>query len=108
MGHGSTIRPVSRVERDRPGTIAGRDQRTDTMQHSKQGIALTELFEGCKLVAYKDATGRWTIGYGHTWMVFAGDTCTQAQAEAWLIGDYAWAEKAVNRDVKTEITQGEF
>lgn len=78
------------------------------MQYSKQGLTLTEAFEGCRLSAYQDSTGRWTIGYGHTWMVSPGDTCTQAQAETWLIGDIAWAEKMVNRLVTSPVTQGEF
>lgn len=78
------------------------------MTYSKQGLALTESFEGCRLTAYQDSTGRWTIGYGHTWMVYAGDTCTAGQAETWLIGDVAWAERAVNRLVTAQLTQGEF
>ena len=78
------------------------------MTYSKSGLALTERFEGCRLEAYQDSTGRWTIGYGHTFNVIKGDVCTQAQAEAWLIGDTAWAEKYVNRHVTTEVTQGEF
>ena len=78
------------------------------MQHSKQGLQLTELFEGVRLAAYQDSVGRWTIGYGHTFNVCKGDVCTQNQAEVWLIGDYRWAEKAVNRLVTRPITQGEF
>lgn len=78
------------------------------MTYSKTGIALTERFEGCRRLAYQDSVGRWTIGYGHTFNVCEGDTCTDAEAEAWLVGDYAWAEKAVNRLVTTELTQGEF
>ena len=30
------------------------------------GIALIKEFEGCKLEAYPDFGGIWTIGYGHT------------------------------------------
>lgn len=78
------------------------------MQYSKSGFQLTESFEGCRLTAYQDQGGRWTLGFGHTFMVHEGDTCTQAQAEAWLEGDIAWAEKAVNRLVTTPLTQGEF
>lgn len=78
------------------------------MTYSKQGLALTESFEGCRLAAYQDSRGRWTIGYGHTFMVFPNDTCTQAQAETWLVGDISWAEKYVNRYVTTGVTQGEF
>jgi lysozyme len=53
------------------------------MQYSKSGVQLTEKFEGCKLAAYQDQVGVWTIGYGHTRYVHPTDTCTQQQAEAW-------------------------
>jgi lysozyme len=35
-------------------------------------------------------------------------TCLQAQAEAWLVEDIAWAEGRVNADVHVPLTQGEF
>lgn len=78
------------------------------MNYSKKGIALTESFEGCRLLAYQDQVGRWTIGYGHTSLVCEGQTCTQKQAELWLIQDVAWAERCVNAHITTEISQGEF
>lgn len=78
------------------------------MNYSKSGLALTEQFEGLRLTAYQDQTGRWTIGYGHTAGVQAGDTCTQAQAEAWLVEDVSWAVQTVNLYVKIALTQGEF
>jgi lysozyme len=76
--------------------------------YSKRGISLTEGFEGCRLVAYQDSKEVPTIGYGHTRNVFMGMTCTQAQAEAWLVQDIATAEYAVNRLVKIRLTQSEF
>lgn len=78
------------------------------MQYSKQGLTLTESFEGCRLVAYQDSTGIWTIGYGHTRGVYAGMTCTQAQAEQWLIQDTSAAVNNVNAHVTTQLTQDEF
>lgn len=78
------------------------------MNYSRQGLALTESFEGVRLTAYQDSTGRWTIGYGHTFCVLKGQTCTQQDAEAWLISDVAWAEKAVNRLVTSPLSQGEY
>ena len=33
---------------------------------SKNGLQLIKKFEGCKLIAYKDSGGVYTIGYGHT------------------------------------------
>ena len=78
------------------------------MTYSKSGLALTEQFEGCRLVAYFDQTGRPTIGYGHTSGVLMGDTCTEAQADAWLAQDISWAVNAVNRLVTVALTQPEF
>jgi GH24 family phage-related lysozyme (muramidase) len=34
------------------------------MQTSDKGISLIKEFEGCKLAAYQDSIGVWTIGYG--------------------------------------------
>lgn len=79
-----------------------------SMTYSKSGLALTESFEGCKLVAYQDQVGRWTIGFGHTMGVQQGDTCTQEQAEAWLAADLQWAVTVINSLVKVPLTQGEF
>lgn len=78
------------------------------MTYSRQGLALTESFEGVRLTAYQDSTGRWTIGYGHTFVVCKGDTCTQEQAEQWLANDIAWAAKYVSSAVSVPLTQGEF
>ena len=78
------------------------------MTYSKTGIALTESFEGCRLEAYQDQVGRWTIGYGHTLGVSPGQTCTPEQAEAMLEQDIAWAENYVNAEVTVQLTQGEF
>jgi lysozyme len=69
---------------------------------------LTEKFEGCKLVAYRDSKGVLTIGYGHTYHVYVGQTCTQEQADLWLVQDIVIAETAVNRLVGVKLTQGEF
>jgi lysozyme len=78
------------------------------MRYSLQGDALTKRFEGCRLVAYQDQVGRWTIGYGHTLGVQPGQTCTQEQADAWLALDMSWAEMIVNNYVHITITQGEY
>ena len=80
------------------------------MRYSAQSRkALTESFEGCRLKAYRDSKGVWTIGYGHTGgIVEEGMTCTQVQADIWLALDIAWAESVVNREVKLQLTQNEF
>src|ERR1700753_1700555 len=47
--------------------------------------------EGCKLVAYRDTLGIWTIRVGHA-HVAEGTVWTQAQADAQLAIDIAHAE----------------
>ena len=78
------------------------------MDYSRNGLALTEQFESCRLSAYPDSKGVPTIGYGHTAGVQLGDTCTQAQAETWLLEDVAWAASVVNSQVTVPLTQNEF
>src|ERR1700740_260318 len=78
------------------------------MNYSKNGLHLTEQFEGCKLLAYLDQAGVPTIGYGHTRGVRMGMACTQEQAEAWLLEDAAAAEHAVNSLVSVPLSQDQF
>ena len=78
------------------------------MTYSQTGLALTEQFEGCKLAAYQDSKGVWTIGYGHTSGVQQGDTCTLQQAQGWLQQDIQWAARVVNTLVKVPLNQSEF
>jgi len=56
--------------------------------------ALIASFEGCKLTAYQDPGGVWTIGRGHTGPVNGaklgpGMTITQQQAEELFVADQA-------------------
>ncbi len=45
-------------------------------------IPLVKQFEGCKLTAYQDIAGVWTIGWGHTGLgVQPGLVWTQEQAD---------------------------
>jgi lysozyme len=46
-----------------------------------------KIDEGCRLNAYQDTVGVWTIGYGHTEGVGKGDKITQAKAEEYLLED---------------------
>ena len=63
--------------------------------------------EGCKLQAYQDAKGVWTIGYGHTKGVKRGDRCTRYQAEQYLREDLAEFEAVANQCRRID-TQGKF
>lgn len=81
----------------------------NNFRYDNNGLALTEGFEGVRLIAYLDVGGIWTIGYGHT----GGDVCkglviTDSQAEALLVSDVAAAVACVNHAVRFDITQYEF
>ncbi|CZW44596.1 MULTISPECIES: lysozyme [Enterobacter cloacae complex] len=83
------------------------------MQTSDKGIALIKEFEGCKLTAYQDSVGVWTIGYGWTQPVDgkpirAGMTIKQETAERLLKTGLASYESDVSRLVKVGLSQGQF
>ena len=83
------------------------------MQTSEKGIALIKEFEGCKLTAYQDSVGVWTIGYGWTQPVDgkpirAGMTIKQETAERLLKTGLVSYESDVSRLVKVGLTQGQF
>lgn len=65
------------------------------MKTSENGINLIKQFEGCKLEAYRDSTGVWTIGYGHTSKVYKGMKITRQEAEEFLRQDIVGNEIAV-------------
>jgi lysozyme len=82
------------------------------MEYTKNGLHLTEHFEGCRLSAYPDPGSGgdpWTIGYGHTGPeVHPGLVITLEQAEQYLMEDVQKAAADVNARVKIELTQDEF
>lgn len=79
------------------------------MKTSQNGINLIKQFEGCRLSAYQCAAGVWTIGYGHTVGVKAGQKITQAQAESYLKDDLAKYERAVMKyDSTYHWSQNQF
>ena len=59
---------------------------------SQEGINLIKEFEGCRLTAYQDSVGVWTIGYGTTSAdksitgtnIYKGLTISQSTADEWL------------------------
>lgn len=83
------------------------------MQTSDKGISLIKQFEGCKLTAYQDSVGVWTIGYGWTQPVDgkpirAGMTIKQETAERLLKTGLVSYESDVSRLVKVGLSQGQF
>ena len=75
---------------------------------SQKGIDLIKSFEGCRLTAYQDSVGVWTIGYGHTAGVYQGMTITEKEAEDFLRSDLGTSESAVNRLVTYSMNQNQF
>lgn len=79
------------------------------MKTSQTGIDLIKKFEGCRLDAYRCPAGVWTIGYGHTAGVTAGQKISPAQAEAYLRADLEKYEKKVEKYAdRYRWTQNEF
>lgn len=83
------------------------------MQTSDKGIALIKQFEGCKLTAYQDSVGIWTIGYGWTQPVDgksirAGMSINQETADRLLKTGLVSYENDVSRLVKVRLAQWQF
>jgi len=76
---------------------------------SPDGLALLKEWEGCKLKAYLDTGGVWTIGYGHTATAHRGMEITQLRAEELLLQyDLPQYEEAVNKYVTVALSQRQF
>ena len=85
---------------------------------SSNGIKLIKQFEGCRLTAYKDSVGVWTIGYGTTNSDYSitgkhitkGMTISQKTADSWLKTslDKKYGPKVNKYDSKYKWTQNEF
>mgnify|MGYP003135650928 FL=1 len=85
------------------------------MNISEEGLALIKHFEGCptddegNVIAYQDAVGVWTIGYGHTKGVQEGDKWSKEKAEfmLWRELDEEY-EEYVNDYVHVPLNQTQF
>lgn len=84
------------------------------MTPSSRGLDLIKEFESCRLSAYKDGGGVWTIGWGTTLYpngvkVKRGDTITQAQADAYFIDDIAERSTRLDQLLKgLTISQNQY
>lgn len=78
------------------------------MKTSETGLALIKEFEGCRLDAYLDSVGVWTIGYGHTKTARKGMIITQAQAEELLALDVAEHATGVYKALQVKLEQHQF
>ncbi|WP_455475499.1 lysozyme [Bartonella sp. B17] len=80
---------------------------------SKEGLALIKQWEGLRLQSYQDATGLWTIGYGHTSnsgkpFVHKNMNITEKVAEDILFQDLKQFEKAIEQAVVVPLTNEQF
>ena len=80
------------------------------MHLSSAGLALLKKSEGFRDRVYADVAGFRTIGFGHRLLPSEEypDGINLEQAETILGHDIAIAEAAVERLVKTSLTQGQF
>jgi lysozyme len=78
------------------------------MKTSTEGILWIKQRESCRLVAYRDEAGVWTIGYGHTKTAKEGMQITATRAEQLLAIDLLDYEQAVVKYVTPQLRQCEF
>ena len=77
------------------------------MEISEDGIALIKHFESCRLRAYRDSVGVWTIGWGHTKEVKEGMEVTQKDADAMFLHEIQEYEGYIN-NLEIDFKQYEF
>ena len=75
---------------------------------SEEGCKKIKQWEGKQLEAYQCAAGIWTIGYGHTNNVQAGQIITEERADELLLRDLFKFEERVNRLVTVPLTDNQF
>jgi len=77
---------------------------------SERGLKWLKSFENCRLKAYKDVGGVWTIGYGHTEGVISGMQISPADADRLFAQDVKnIAERCVNAlPEKILLNQNQF
>jgi lysozyme len=104
-----------KIELPKDTIVPPKDTETgNAVEISPAGVELIQHFEGCYLHAYQDSVGVWTIGWGRIVYpggqeVRKGDTCTQAQADAWMREDIEKeGSKYVRAYVKVPLAQREF
>ena len=83
------------------------------MNIGNDGLELIKSHEGFRARAYRDASGVWTIGYGHTSMagpprVGPGLEISEAEAEAILRRDVERFAAGVRRALRRELDEAQF
>lgn len=81
----------------------------NNMRLSPDGAAFIKGYESCRLKAYKDQAGIWTIGWGHTgYDVYEGVRWTQMQADKQFRVDVMSATLPINNNLRVPISQQQF
>ncbi|WP_455466903.1 lysozyme [Bartonella sp. B39] len=80
---------------------------------SEDCLRCLKKWEGLRLNAYQDASGVWTIGYGHTEKagkpkVVEGMVITEKKAETMLLTDLRQYERAVEKAVYVDLSDEQF
>jgi lysozyme len=78
------------------------------MQPSDALLDFVKGWEGLRLEAYLDGGGVPTIGYGRTYNVKLGDTCTAQEAEGWLSETLARMGRSMSAYLMRETSQQQF
>lgn len=84
------------------------------MTYNQDGIDLIKHFEACRLTAYQDAVGIWTIGYGMTGVlsdgrkIEAGLVIDQAEADKGLVIRLDRFSEPLDKVLTRDVTQNQF
>ncbi len=81
---------------------------TDKVRISEEGLSNLINCEGCERQAYKDGAGVPTVGVGSTIGVIYGRLYTNGEIAQRLARDVMSAEQCLARNVKADLTQGEW
>lgn len=100
----ATTFAIAPADKPPPDVAERRGSRT----MNAEGLRLLTTFEGCKLSAYDDGGGVWTIGYGHIKTAKKGMTITQAKAEELLQTDLSKFESFVEDAVQVSLNDDQF
>ncbi len=75
----------------------------------RAGLPIVKKWEQCRLKAFKPIpSDPWTLGWGRTHGIMEGDTCTQAEADQWLLEDYDESEGIVRHAVTVDLTDNQL
>lgn len=75
----------------------------------RAGLPLVKKYEQCRLTAFIPVPGDpWTLGWGRTKGIVEGQTCTQDEADSWIIDDYDEAQEIVLNAVTSDLTDNQL